>query len=165
MELAIKQAKIARKNGDYAIGAVLVSGNKVISKSCNKSKIDENPIAHAEALAILKACKKYHKRRLQNCVLYSTHEPCPMCASLIVWARLKGVVYGARYQDMKKYRKNYANKHYLWRTIDIPCKEVFNKSTEKIDVVKDYLRDDCIKLFYNDEIIKVKKTNELKRHL
>lgn len=146
--MAIKEAELARKNGDYAVGAVLVKGNKVLARFSNRSIRDESPIAHAEILAITKGSKILKRRHLNDCVLYCTHEPCPMCASVIVWARLKGVIYGARQQDMKKYRENFSNNKYLWRTIDIPCKTVFAKATEKINVVN-FLRDECIKLFHN----------------
>ena len=149
MRLAIEEAKKAREYGDYAVGAVLMKGNKVLAVCSNRSKRDQSPIAHAETLAIIKASETLKNRHLKDCVLYTTHEPCPMCASIIVWARLKGVVYGARYQDMKKYRETNSNHHYLWRTIDIPSSEIFTKSTEKIEVIKDFLREDCIKLFHN----------------
>lgn len=149
MTMAIKEAELARKNGDYAVGAVLVKGNKVLAKFSNRSKRDESPIAHAEVLAIIKGSKILKRRHLNDCILYCTHEPCPMCASVIVWARLKGVIYGASQQDMKNYRENFSNSKYLWRTIDIPCKVVFAKATEKINVVGDFLRGECMKLFHN----------------
>ncbi len=75
----------------------------------------------------------------------------PMCASVIVWAQLKGVVYGASYQDMKEYRKKHANHKYLWRTIHIPCREIFRKSTEKIKYAKDFMRKECVALFHNEQ--------------
>ena len=149
MQLAIREAMKARRQGDYAVGAVLVRGNKILAACSNRSKRDESPIAHAETLAIMRGSKILQSRHLKGCVLYTTHEPCPMCASVIVWARLKGVVYGARYQDMKEYRKRHANRHYLWRTIHIPCRQIFRKSTEKIEFVKDFMRRECIKLFHN----------------
>jgi len=149
MEVAIKEAKLARDHGDYAVGAVLVKGNKILVKCSNRSKRDNSPIAHAETLAIIKASKNLQRRHLNGCVLYCTHEPCPMCASVIVWARLKGVVYGARHKDMQKYREKYANNHWLWRTIDVPSKTIFEKSTEKIETVRDFMRKECIELFHN----------------
>lgn len=151
MELAIKEADAARRQGDYAVGAVLVKGNKILAICSNRSKRDESPIAHAETLAIMKGSKIFKSRHLNGCILYATHEPCPMCASIIVWARLKGVVYGARYQDMKKYQKKHANHNYLWRTIHIPCREIFRKSTEKIEWVEDFMRKECVKLFHSGE--------------
>lgn len=150
MELAIKEAKLARREGDYAVGAVLVKGDAVIAKCANRSKRDQSPIAHAEVLAIMEGSNILKNRHLENCILYTTHEPCPMCASVIVWARLKGAVYGARYEDMKKYREKYANHHYLWRTIDIPSRKIFAKSTEKIEVIRNFMRKECIELFHNE---------------
>lgn len=150
MKTAIQEAEKARQEGDYAIGAVVVKDDKILSCSSSRSKRDENPIAHAEALAIIRASKILKSRHLIGCVLYTTHEPCPMCASLIVWARMKGVVYGACYIDMKKYRQKNGNKNYLWRTIDIPCKTIFQKSTERIEVVRDFMREKCIELFHNE---------------
>lgn len=150
MQLAIKEAETAHQQGDYAVGAVLVKGSRILATCGNRSKRDESPIAHAETLAIMKGSKILKSRHLKGCILYTTHEPCPMCASIIVWARLKGVVYGARYQDMKVYRKKHANHSYLWRTIHIPCHEIFRKSTEKIELVKDFLRQECVTLFHNE---------------
>jgi len=151
MKIAIEEAEKAAKQGDYAVGAVLVKGNRIISKCANRSKRDESPIAHAETMAISDASKILKTRHLNNCILYCTHEPCPMCASVIVWARLKGVIYGVSYQDMKKYRKSHANKNYLWRTIDIPCKTIFDKSTERIEMIKDFMRKECTQLFNNEK--------------
>lgn len=150
MQLAIKEAESARQLGDYAVGAVLVKGDKILAACSNRSKRDESPIAHAEMLAILKGNKILKSRHLKGCVLYVTHEPCPMCASVIVWAKLKGVVYGARQQDMKKYREKNSSRNWLWRTIHIPCKEVFKKSTEKIEVIKDFMRKECVNLFHKE---------------
>ncbi|MFA6340933.1 MAG: nucleoside deaminase [Candidatus Paceibacterota bacterium] len=149
MELAIKAAKRSRDIGDYAIGAVLAKNGKVIAVCGNRAKTSENSSAHAEVLAITKANKIMKSRHLKDCILYTTHEPCPMCASLAVWAKLKGVVYGASYKDMKEYHRKHANKKYLWRTIDIPCKDIFNKSPENIEVVKGFMRGECIKLFHD----------------
>lgn len=146
---AIRQAKIAQKQGDYAVGAVLVNDDEIIAACSNRSKRNEDPIAHAEILAILEGCKAFKSRHLSNCVLYTTHEPCPMCSSVIVWAKLKGVISGARYTDMKEYQKNHANENYLWRTIDIPFQEIIDRSPEQIEIVKDFLRDECIKLFHS----------------
>lgn len=148
---AIKQAKLAKVSGDYAIGAVLVKDGQIIAAAGNRILRDESPIAHAETLAILEATKKFGTRHLNGCVLYTTHEPCPMCAAVAVWAKLDGLVYGARQQDMADYRTTNANQKYLWRTIDISCEQVFSKATvDKIELVKDFMRGECVKLFHNE---------------
>lgn len=149
MQLAIHEAEKARRSGDYAVGAVLVKGGRVLARASNRSKRDQNPIAHAETLAILAVTKNFKRRHLPGVILYSTHEPCPMCAAVIVFARLRGVIYGARFADMKKYRLQRGNHSWLWRTIDIAAGEVFRKSTEQIEVVSDFLRKECTQLFHN----------------
>ncbi len=151
MLLAIRAAEKACREGDYAVGAVLVKGKEILAVCSNRSKRDESPIAHAETLAIIKGSKLLKNRHLPDCVLYTTHEPCPMCASVAVWARLKGVVYGARYQDMKNYRKKFGNGHYLWRTISIPCQKIFDQSTERIHLIGDFMRKECIELFHSEK--------------
>lgn len=95
MRKAISEALRAKKEGDYAVGAVLVKGDKIIAACSNRSRRDGSPIAHAEALAIIKGAQKLKKRH----------------RSLI-----------------------------------------FSKSTEKIRVVKDFMRKECINLFHNDVI-------------
>ena len=148
MLAAIEQAKLAKETGDYAIGAVIVKGGEVVVARCNRSKSEENPVNHAEALAIIEACKIFETRHPKDCILYTTHKPCPMCASLAVWAKLKGIIYGARVADMAEFRVNNQSDRYLWRTIDIPLEEVVNRSTEKIEIVRDFMREECIKLFH-----------------
>lgn len=149
MVKAITYAKRAQRNGDYAIGAVIVKDGVIIAASENRSKQDQNPVAHAEILAIIKAAAKVKHRHLSGCILYTTHEPCPMCVSLCVFARLKGIVYGARINDMADYRSRGANGQYLWRTIDISCTEIVQKSGEPIEVIGDFMRDECLRLFHN----------------
>ena len=149
MTLAIKKAKHAQKTGDYAVGACLVEKGKIISLCANRSKRDESPIAHAEVLAIVEGCKKLKTRHLTDCILYATHEPCPMCSSVIVWAKLKGVVYGAKISDMKKFRTKSGNYNYQWRTIDIPFEEIIKKSTENPEIIKNFMRKECLELFHN----------------
>ena len=99
MNMALKQAEIAYKNEDIPVGAVLVCENKVVSKAYNKKNKLKNPLAHAEIIAINKACKKRGDFRLSDCTLYVTKEPCLMCYGTIISARIKRVVYGA--SDLK----------------------------------------------------------------
>ncbi len=96
MEVAIKMAKKSAKNEEVPIGACVVRDGKVISRGRNMREKKQNALLHAEIIAINKACKKLRSWRLENCELYVTLEPCPMCAGAIVNARLKKVVYGAK---------------------------------------------------------------------
>ena len=96
MEEAIKQAQIAFKKGEVPIGAVIVKNNKIISKGYNKREKKQNALLHAEIVAINKACKKLHSWRLDDCEIYVTLEPCPMCCGAIVNARINKIIYAAK---------------------------------------------------------------------
>lgn len=146
---AIRQAEFGKSENDYAIGAVIVQNNKILIACNSRSKRDESPIVHAETLAIVEASKIMKSRHLPDCILYTTHEPCPMCTSVAVFAKLKGIVYGARIEDMRSYRLANTSSPYLWRTIDIDCTEIIQKSTEKIELIKDFMRDECKLLFHS----------------
>ena len=100
MSLAIEYAKKAAVAGDYAVGALLSHHNEIVAVSGNRAKSDEDPTSHAEIVVIREAAKKHGKRHLDDHVLYTMHEPCPMCTSASVWAKLQGIVYGATIQDM-----------------------------------------------------------------
>ena len=95
MKEAIKQAKKAESYDEVPIGCVIVKDDKIIARGYNKRETMQQSIAHAEIIAIQKACKKLGTWRLEDCVLYVTLEPCPMCAGAIVQARIPRVVIGS----------------------------------------------------------------------
>jgi tRNA(adenine34) deaminase len=94
MKLALKEAHKAAAIDEVPVGAVIVLNDKVIARGFNKREINNDPLGHAEMIAIRKASKKLNNWRLVNCELYVTVEPCAMCAGAIMWSRLKRVVYG-----------------------------------------------------------------------
>ena len=96
MKEAIKQAKKAEAIGDVPIGCVIVHDGKEIARGYNKRNKDKTVLAHAELLAMKKACKKLGDWRLEDCTMYITLEPCQMCAGAIVQARIPRVVIGCR---------------------------------------------------------------------
>lgn len=96
MNLAIEQAKKAYKKGDVPVGCIIVKDNKIISKSYNQKENKNIALYHAEMLAILKACKKLKTWHLENCILYTTLEPCIMCCGAILQSRIKLVVCGTK---------------------------------------------------------------------
>jgi tRNA(adenine34) deaminase len=96
MELALKEAEKAAEIGEVPIGAVLVKGEEIISRAHNLREVEKRAIAHAELLAIDKACKETGAWRLEGVTLYVTLEPCAMCAGAIVLSRVNRVVYGAK---------------------------------------------------------------------
>lgn len=95
MNLAIKEALKAREKDEVPIGAVIVLDGKVIARAHNLMEKTQLATAHAEILAINKACKKLKSWRLDNAELFVTIEPCAMCAGAIVNARIKKVYFGA----------------------------------------------------------------------
>ena len=94
MKEAIRQAKKAAALGDVPIGCVIVYQDKIIGRGYNRRMADKTVLAHAEILAMKKACKKMGDWRLEDCTMYVTLEPCPMCAGAIVQARIPRVVIG-----------------------------------------------------------------------
>ena len=94
MREAIRQAKKAATLREVPIGCVIVHGGKVIARGYNRRSVDKNVLAHAEIIAIRKACRIIGDWRLEDCTLYVTLEPCPMCAGAIVQARIPKVVIG-----------------------------------------------------------------------
>lgn len=94
MKEAIKQAQKAYAIDEVPIGCVIVKENKIIAKAYNKRNTNKTTLAHAELLAIQKACKKLGDWRLEECTMYITLEPCQMCAGAIVQARIPKVVIG-----------------------------------------------------------------------
>ena len=95
MREAIKQACKAAKIDEVPIGCVIVYDDKIIARGYNRRNTDKSTLAHAEIIAIRKAAKVIGDWRLEDCTMYITLEPCPMCAGAIVQARIPRVVVGA----------------------------------------------------------------------
>lgn len=96
MNMAYKEAEKAYEEGDVPIGCVIVNEDgKVIGRAYNRRNKDGSTTSHAEILAIQQACKKMGDWRLEDCDMYVTLEPCPMCAGAILQARMRKVYIGA----------------------------------------------------------------------
>lgn len=94
MREALKEAAKAEAAGEVPVGAVVVSGDKIIARGRNKRETDKDPTAHAEVVALKKAGKKLGRWNLSDCELFVTLEPCAMCSGAIVYARIAKVYYG-----------------------------------------------------------------------
>ena len=95
MRLALAEAQAAANEDEVPIGAIIVHANRVIAAAHNQREQLHDPTAHAEMIAITQAAGALGDWRLEDCTLYVTLEPCPMCAGAIVLARVARVVYGA----------------------------------------------------------------------
>lgn len=96
MRHALELAKKAAELGEVPVGAVVVRGDKVISEAYNLRETGKNALAHAELMAMDKACAALGRWRLDGCELYVTLEPCPMCAGAIINSRISRVVFAAK---------------------------------------------------------------------
>lgn len=95
MREALAEARAAAAEGEVPIGAVVVYDGKVIARAHNRRELDEDPSAHAEFSAMLKASRALGRWRLTGCTVYVTLEPCVMCSGLMVNARIDRCVFGA----------------------------------------------------------------------
>jgi tRNA(adenine34) deaminase len=96
MEMAIEEARTAAAEGEVPVGAVAVLSGTVIARDHNRSIQLRDPTAHAEILALRRAAEVLSNYRLPGLEMYTTVEPCAMCAGALVWARADRLVFGAR---------------------------------------------------------------------
>ena len=138
MRLAIKKAKMGIRKGQTPFGACIVKDKKVIACAHNTVWKDSDITAHAEINAIRLACKKLKIVDLSGCTIYSTCEPCPMCFAACHWAKISRIVYGARIEDAKKIGFN---------ELIIPSRTMKTIGNVKIEIIGDFLREECLELF------------------
>lgn len=95
MGQALKEAEKAFAIGEIPVGAVVVHNGQIIGRGHNQVELLRDPTAHAEMIALTAACATLKSKFLEECTLYVTLEPCPMCAGASVWTRIRRIVYGA----------------------------------------------------------------------
>ena len=134
MHLALEEAK----KGDAPYGAVIVKNQEVVAVAHNTVNRDSDPSAHAEINAIRSLTAKLKSPSLEGYSIYTTGEPCPMCATACVWTGISEIVYGASIQDLISVNQS---------QIDISCEEVIAKSFRNIKVTRGILKNQCLELF------------------
>ena len=95
MKKAFEEAKYAFFKNEVPVGCVIVNNNDIISRSSNMVELLNDSTAHAELIAITSAQNSLNSKNLDNCILYTTLEPCIMCYGAIYWSKINTVVYGA----------------------------------------------------------------------
>lgn len=146
MEVAIKEATVCRKFDEHPIGALIVQGSEIISQSGNRTHRDTNPTHHAEVVVIGLASKKLGKKNLSDCILYTTHEPCPMCAAASVYARIGGIVFGTSIDDAVRFVAK--NPQVSWRSIAISLSTlIYSGDHTSLFVVEGFMKNQCASLF------------------
>jgi tRNA(adenine34) deaminase len=134
MRLALAEAK----KGDAPYGAVIVKDNEVVAVAHNTVRRDSDPSAHAEINAIRSLTAKLQNPSLAGYSIYTTGEPCPMCAAACIWTGIAEIVYGASIQDLIAINQ---------AQIEVSCEELIAKSFRNIKVTKGVLKTECLELF------------------
>ena len=138
---AIELAREARSDGRHPFGALIVNefGETVAAALNNAVKPAGDPTQHAETLACADAAKRLSEPELAKCTLYTSTEPCAMCAGAIYWIGLGRVVFGLSETGLMRY----TGSHEENPTLDLPCREVFAKGQKKIAVSGPLLEDEA----------------------
>jgi tRNA(Arg) A34 adenosine deaminase TadA len=100
-------------------GAVVVRGDKIVGRGCNQVTSTNDPTAHAEIVAIRDACKRLKTFQLDDCDLYTSCEPCPMCLSAVYWARFKRVFYANTREDAARIA---FDDDFIYREVALPIR-------------------------------------------
>ncbi len=131
MQLALDEArKTMKEDIGGPFGAAIVKDGEVIAVSSNRVIADNDPTAHAEVLAIRKACEKLNTYDLSGCEIYATGYPCPMCLSAIIWANIKKIYVSGMPEDAEKigFRDDY-----IYRFIKDDMKDISVVKIEETD--------------------------------
>jgi guanine deaminase len=135
MKIAYDEALYGIKHNEGGpFGAVIVKDDMVIAKAHNTVLKENDPTCHAEINAIKKASKKLKTYNLEGCILYVTGEPCPMCLSALIWAKIKEIYYGCNIIDTEKIG-------FIDKNIYNNIKKIRKKELKEID------RKDCLNLY------------------
>jgi len=135
---AIKIAQTGVELGQFPFGAVIVMGGRSIASAHNSVKASMDPTAHAEIMAIRRACSKLYTTSLEDTTLYSTCEPCLMCLSACFWAGIRRIVFGASITD--------AAAHGI-RQINAPTRQVAPLYGDFFNIRQGFMREECLILF------------------
>jgi tRNA(Arg) A34 adenosine deaminase TadA len=110
---------LTKMRGDHGgpFGAVIVRKDKIVGRGWNRVTSTNDPTAHAEVVAIRNACRRLKTYQLDDCDLYTSCEPCPMCLSAVYWARIKRVYYGNTRKDAARIAFDDA---FIYREVSLP---------------------------------------------
>lgn len=143
MKIAVEEARKSLREGNHGFGAVIILDGELICQTHDKEVTLQDPTSHAEMEAI-RLASTILNGKLTGCAMISTHEPCPMCSSAIVWSGISQVIYGYSIEDsIKEERKR----------INIKCKEIFERAGAEIKVVDGVMKDEC-SILYNKDVRK-----------
>ncbi|MFX1572857.1 MAG: nucleoside deaminase [Promethearchaeota archaeon] len=136
MEIGLEEAKTSLKEGNKGFGAVIVKDDKILARSHDTEVTDNDPTSHAEMNCIKKVIKC--GKELENTILISTHEPCPMCMTAIILSKIYELIYSVSIEDSLKQGRN---------RINISSEEIKNRSNSTIIIKKGILKEKCMVLY------------------
>jgi len=143
LRTSFEVARRARSHGNHPFGAILVGpAGDVLLESENRYLPDCDMTAHAERLLATRASKAYPPEFLATCTLYSSAEPCAMCAGATYWAGIGRVVYGLSERRLKEMIGDHPENP----TLDLPCRTVFDAGQRKTEVVGPLLESEAASL-------------------
>jgi len=153
MKIALEEARASLKEGNNGFGAVLIKDDNILIRTHDQEESESDPTSHAELNAIRLASQKYG-RNFEDCILISTHEPCPMCAAAIVWSGIKNLVYGYSITEaIAEGRKR----------INLTCKELFDRANSDIRVHEGVMHNQCSILYRKDVRDEIKRLRGAKQ--
>lgn len=138
MRIAIQEAQTSKSDGNKGYGAVVVFDDQIIGQAHDTSITEKDPSLHAEVNAIRQAVKTIDDNNLCGAILFSTCEPCPMCASLCVWANITTIIYGISIKETAKFGRS---------RIQLSANQIIEKSPRFIEVIGNILHDECKMLY------------------
>lgn len=147
MQECLRMARKAAASGNYALGAAVIKDGEVIGKSGSMLIQGHDPTGHPEIAAIREAAELVGSRYLPGAYLVTTLEPCPMCTSAAIWAKMRGIVYGATQVDALNWSQEHPDQQYTWRQIGIRASDVVDAGHPHLELHGEVRREDCLKLF------------------
>jgi tRNA(adenine34) deaminase len=140
MRIALEEAEQSLREGNCGFGAVIVKGEEIVARTRDTEKTEGDPTAHAE-LKVIRQAAACLGPNLQGCEIISTHEPCPMCATAILWSGIETIVYGYSIQEALREGR---------RRIDILCAEIFNRAGKGVTIREGILHHQCAILYHKE---------------
>lgn len=137
MRLAFDLARAAVEHGNQPYGALVVKGGEVIARAESTKITTRDCSRHAELTVACEVAKSLSKEDLQECTLYTSTEPCPMCTGAIYWSGIGRVVYGCPNEDLGRI---------LSGNLDISSRVILSRGTRKVEVVGPILRDEAAEI-------------------
>ena len=138
MRIALAEARTSLAEGNKGYGAVAVLGERVLARAHDTGVVAGDPSLHAELNAIRAATAELGDGNLAGVVLFSTCEPCPMCAALAVWANVSAIVFGASIEETAAQGRT---------RIMLPVRELVARSPVMMEVYGGVLREECLELY------------------